>query len=343
MGNNTEHKNTTWQVAALSVLCAILAVVLIVMIFGTAYVNKLLGNINRVPSNGTDGTQLVTPDDVDPDASGGITLDPNYTHNTIPFNPGDANREGIFNILLVGQDRRPNEGRQRSDSMMLCSFNTNTGEITMISFLRDTYVYIPGYGSEKLNAAYMHNGFTCLNQTLAVNFGVHVDANVEVDFEGFERIIDLLGGVEMYVTEKEAAHMSGFLETPTEPGLVNLTGKQALAYARIRKIDSDSQRTQRQRKVISALIEKYKNQSIPQMLSLLNEILPLITTDMSNDDIVNYAWTLFPMLSSATIKNQQIPASGTYQDGVTIGKLSWLKVADMDKNREILKGILENP
>ncbi len=342
MGNNKERKNTTWQVAALGTLCAILALVLIVMIFGTAYVNKLLGSINQIPNDYSDYTQTVPPDDIDPDSSN-PTMDPSdYTHNTITFNPGDADREGIVNILLVGQDRRPGEPRQRSDSMILCCFNTNTNEITMISFLRDTYVYVPGYRSEKINAAYAHGGFTCLNETLAVNFGVHVDANIEVDFSGFEGIIDLLGGIDMEVTEKEAAHMRSFLDIDIEAGMVHMTGKQALGYARIRKIDGDAFRAGRQRKVLTALIEKYKNRSIPEMLTLLEQILPLITTDMSKDEIVDYAWTLFPMLSSATIANQQIPASGTYHDA-DIGDVVDCKVADMDKNREILKGILENP
>ena len=104
----------------------------------------------------------------------------------------------LINILLVGQDRREGEGRQRSDTMILCSINLETGETSLISFLRDLYVQIPGgYSDNRLNATYAFGGFDLLDATLTENFGVSIDGNFEVDFTGFEAIIDMVGGIDI--------------------------------------------------------------------------------------------------------------------------------------------------
>ena len=92
------------------------------------------------------------------------------------------NNDGLLNILLIGQDRRPDEGRQRSDCMILCSLNPETKELSMISFLRDLYVQIPGHSDNRLNAAYVYGGFDLIKETLEHNFGVAVDGCLEVDF-----------------------------------------------------------------------------------------------------------------------------------------------------------------
>ena len=115
-----------------------------------------------------------------------------------------VNNDGLINILLVGQDRRPNEGRQRSDAMILCSFNPETNRMSAISFLRDLYVQIPGYDDNRLNAAYAFGGFELIKETFNHNFGITVDGCLESDFEGFEKIIDAVGGVEIELTSEEA-------------------------------------------------------------------------------------------------------------------------------------------
>ena len=96
------------------------------------------------------------------------------------------NNDGLLNILLIGQDRRPDEGRQRSDCMILCSLNPETKELSMISFLRDLYVQIPGHSDNRLNAAYVYGGFDLIKETFEYNFGVTVDGCLEVDFDSFE-------------------------------------------------------------------------------------------------------------------------------------------------------------
>ncbi len=127
---------------------------------------------------------------------------------TAPAQQPGAQGEHVVNILLIGQDRRAGQGTQRSDSMILVTFNKNTGVIALTSIMRDQLVHIPGYGSDKLNHAYQYGGMELLDQVLLDHYGIRVDGNVEVDFSGFQEIVDLLGGVEIELTEKEAEHLN---------------------------------------------------------------------------------------------------------------------------------------
>jgi LCP family protein required for cell wall assembly len=246
------------------------------------------------------------------------------------------------NILLIGQDRRPGETRARSDAMILCTFNTRNNTLTMTSFLRDLWVQIPGYQDNKLNAAYAAGGMKLLQKTLEHNFGIHIDGNVEVDFNRFVQIVDLLGGVDIELRSDEARYLNRALDTQDlTAGVQTLNGKQVLCYCRIRSLDSnaDFSRTNRQRKVLDALVRKYRAAGITRTLPLLDDILPMITTDMTKMQIMGYAYDLLPKLASAQIVSQRIPADGTFTTPV-IRNMSVL-LADMDAARKMLKQTLE--
>jgi LCP family protein required for cell wall assembly len=270
-------------------------------------------------------------DPVDENFTGPVIDPSDVTWSTEPAEVVDE--EHIINILLIGQDRRPGQGRQRSDAMILCSINKQTQTLTMTSFLRDLYVQIPGYQDNRLNAPYVLGGMPLLMHTLKHNFGIVVDGCVEVDFSRFEKIIDLMGGVDIELTSAEAAHLnaSGF---SLREGMNRLDGEAALAYSRIRYIGTDFGRTNRQRTVLTALVNQSRNISLTQMNSLLEGILQLITTDMSNGQILELAWDCFPMLKDLKLKTQYIPAEGTYQFA-NIRGMSVI-VADMEANRQLL-------
>ena len=329
----------------LKLLCTVLGLVLAAMLAVTVYVQYLMNRINYVDPE-TDSTlssqeleEYLSGEAVegDPDAP---TLDPGL----IDFGSTDiqigGKNSGIVNILLIGQDRRPGETRARSDSMILCTFNKADGRIVMTSILRDLYVQIPGYQDNRVNVAYAAGGMKLLNETLEQNFGIQVDGNVEVDFTQFQTIIDLLGGVEIDLRQDEADLLNKSLGCTLSEGTQQLTGAQALTYARIRSLDGDGDfsRTNRQRKVMSALVEAYRSANLKTVLSLLDDILPMITTDMSNLQIIAYALELFPMLQEAQIVSQRIPADGTYS-GKMIRGMSVL-VADMDAARALLEETL---
>ncbi len=351
MKNPKGSVHFSWQRISLIVLCAVLAIVLFVLIFATAYIHHLLSfitvNGDEDPHETLSSEQMATATE-DPNDHTDFT-GPSIGHEdaiiaTLPSKPvQELIVDGVVNIMLIGEDRRPGQGRQRSDSMILCSFNKNSNSITMISFLRDTYVAIPGHNHNKLNAAYQFGGPNLLDQTLATNFGVHVDANIMIDFEGFKGIIDMLGGVDIKLTAAEAKHLNKQnANWNLVEGMNHLDGEKALAYSRIRKIDMDAMRAQRQRKVLTALINSYKNKSVAEMVSLASDILQtgFIKTDMTSQEVVSYVMSLFPMLSKASINNQQIPANNTYEE-YSVGSLTYCKLPDLEINRKILKNIFE--
>ena len=367
---NRKGTGTVWMQTGLAVLCVILAFVLFAMIFATAFINRTLNQMNRVDPDkesalgSSEAEQLMGSD---PDLE---TIDPNSketlpnieditfpTEPTEPTSPTENDGpqqptqnasplekgEHVINIMLVGQDRRPGEGRQRSDSMILVTINKSKGTITLTSFMRDQYVRIPGYKPNKLNAAYALGGFSLMNETLAVNFGVLVDGNVEVDFDGFKDVIDLLGGVEITLTQAEADHLNEEYQYTLTPGKQYLNGEQALSYSRIRKIDTDYQRAKRQRTVLLSLLNRYKEKPAAEMLALLDDILPMVTTNMTNAEIISLATEVLPMLSSSRIDTLRIPVDGTFDQGdvqVRPGLKNWFQYnIDFEANRKLLQQI----
>ena len=251
----------------------------------------------------------------------------------------DNSEKDVVNILLVGRDADAGNGT-RSDTMLLCSFNKRDDTITLTSFLRDLYVKIPGHHKDRINAAYAFGGIELLDETLLENFGVEVDGNVEVDFSDFREIIDLMGGVTMELTAAEARVINDHVrDKEVTEGTHLLDGRQALAYVRNRKdADGDFSRTNRQRKLLRAMAQAYKSKKLTQMLGLMEDILPMISTDISAMELTNYAWTLFPMLNSAQIKTQSIPVEDGFRYANVDGKAVLLP--DMEKNIQALSDVL---
>lgn len=326
------------------------ALVLLLCLAAGFYVNHILNLIDRpaVQETLTPAEQsalLESPDETVAADFSGPTL--TAEEAGVAAAPAEViEGENIINILLVGQDRRSKEGRGRSDAMILCTFNKMENTLTMTSFLRDMYVRIPDYFPHKINTSYALGGFPVLNDTLEYNFGVQVDGNVEIDFGGFKDVIDLLGGVDIDLTASEARYMNNheglggnYKESwSMTEGINHLNGSQALGYSRIRYLDSDFGRTNRQRTVLTALLNQCKSLSLTQFNDLLTQILPLVTTDLSNTEILSYALELFPLLFNCEVKTQQIPAEGTYYYSAIDG-MSTISV-DLEANQEILREIL---
>lgn len=256
--------------------------------------------------------------------------------------------DNVVNILLVGQDAQPGEPPQRSDCMILVTFNKYTDEITLTSFLRDQCVNIPGYSETKLCHAYQYGGMSLLNQTIYENYGVEIQGNVAFNFSGFEEIINLLGGVEITLTQLEADALNAMSskQWSLQEGSQTLTGSQALSYARLRHIDSDIQRSERQRKIVLSILNAYQTSSLTDVLAIIENANAYLTTNLSKSQITNYATTLFPMLSTSDICQHQIPAAGTYRSElieIPEGYKAYCQCEiDFDANKEILTAITSN-
>ncbi len=189
---------------------------------------------------------------------------------------------GVKNYLVLGIDSRANNFRGRSDAMMVVSLNTNKKKVNLLSLYRGTAVYIPGRGWDNLNHAYAYGGANLLKKTIELNFRLPIDGYVIFNFHAFRRLIDKVGGVSISITEKEAKVLD-----LAGAGRYHLGGSEALAYSRIRRIDSDTQRTARQRRVVNAVLNKMKNSSLSTINSVVDATLPNVSTNISHGEITS--------------------------------------------------------
>lgn len=335
-----KRRKRSWGRKLLTTLCVLLAVILLLGTFAVVYINSWLNKIPRAtePSetlSSSEIEELENQTDQEDATFTGPTIDPlDITWGTAPSQLVGLEKN-VINILLIGQDRREGEGRQRSDAMILCTVNAEKKTLTMTSFLRDLYVQIPGYQDNRLNAAYQFGGMELLDKALELNFGIHVDGNVEVDFSGFKQIIDLAGGVDVDLTAAEVNHLNKYHKTwGLQIGVNHLDGEKALEYSRIRKIGTDFGRTNRQRTMLTALLDRAKELPYSQIMELVEQSIALVTTDMTNLQIMQYAVALVPLLKDIQIETQYIPAEGTFQYAQVRG-MSVL-VPDLEANRNIL-------
>ena len=262
------------------------------------------------------------------------------TEDTMPtLGENATNGKQVLNILITGQDRRDPDSWGRSDTMILCSINAKTNTTTMISFLRDLYVPIPGHGSSRLNHAYSWGGVVLLNSTLVQDFGASIDGNIEIDFYDFMALIDYLGGVTVALTEKEANYMNQNHGWDLLEGENLLDGSQALSYSRIRYLDSDFVRTERQRNVLIQVLEMLHELSWNELVDAMDMLLENSTMSFSSDELFLYTLGFYPVLSDGEIVTARIPADGTW-NYATVSGMSIIK-ADLDANKALLQQWLE--
>ncbi len=257
-----------------------------------------------------------------------MQYEPANTFVSINLSEISQKNSDVYNILLIGTDK-VEDGLSRSDTMMLVSINKASQTIKLTSFMRDLWVEIPGYSNARLNSAYTKGGASLLMETIEYNFDVNIDNYLLVDFEMFEKLIDAIGGVTVEITEKEADFINKTTHAKVNAGTNTLNGDYALIYCRIRKLDSDFMRTQRQRKVISAIIEQVKSQNILKTASAASEILPLVTTDISPLKMTLKLFSAVAMLDY-TAEQLRIPVDGTYSNKTINGQA--VLVPDYDEN-----------
>ena len=309
----------------LKILTIVFSVVMIISIGGMYAVSNYLDRINYTDWSNTEKlSEEFDQDDID----GLDIVDP----NSISLNSGSTLRtdQDVINILLVGEEAiNDGSSRGRTDSMMIATINIKQKALKLTSIMRDLYVAIPGYSDNKLNAAYHNGGMPLLKQTIEENFDIELDGSVLVNFSGFEDIIDRLGGVDITLTANEAAYLNrtNYISNPiyrnVRAGTQNLNGNQALGYSRIRYVKTENEsddfgRTSRQRTVLNAIFEKYKSKSLPELVTILYDILPLVTTDINKSTIMDYLATVVT-LGATELETMRIPVDNAYSNSSVRG------------------------
>lgn len=240
----------------------------------------------------------------------------------------------VYNLMIVGVDSRDmNSYKGRSDSMIVISINKESKKMVMTSVLRDSYVSIPGHGYNKLNAAYSYGGTSLLCDSIEANYGIKVDNVAVVNFEDVANFVDALGGVDINLSPEERDVVSKTAPLNySSTGDTHLNGKQAVSYARIRKLDNDFGRTKRQRTVLSACMEKVQNMSITEINDLITRFVPQIHTDLSAGEMLSMAPVILQS-KSYDVESISIPKNGTWSDYWTPSGQEALAV-DFEANKQ---------
>lgn len=254
----------------------------------------------------------------------------------------------IVNIALFGLDRRSTSDNSRSDSMMILTLDFKHHKVKLTSLMRDMEVAIDGHGRSKLNHAYAFGGAGLAVKTINQNFGTDIRDYVSVDFFTLEKIIDAIGGVSIEVKEAEIDMINKYMDETariqgTKPvylkigGLQTLNGMQAVSYARIRYVgNGDFERTERQRKVLSAMIDKAKSQGVSEIPSMLMKVSPYVESTLTRSDILSIAYKYFTD-GNMTLEQERFPIDGTWKAGTGSGG-AWI----MDVDAKELKKQIED-
>ncbi len=202
-----------------------------------------------------------------------------------------------MNLLVIGQDYDYNNSDQviktsaRSDMLMVARLDFAQNKITLFSIPRDTQAAIPDHGVHKINAAHAYGGPALTAQTVQTNFGISTDKYIGLDFQGFEKAIDILGGVDLTVDKQmDYDDNWGHLHIHLKPGYQHLDGAQAMGFVRFRHADSDLVRIQRQQALLAAFKEKLRQpQTLAELPELLDTVDKHIDSDLSDDQRVALA------------------------------------------------------
>ena len=337
-------------------LIVVLVLIIGLAIGGIIYYNTVLSMMSR-PDDVT--VETLSEDEINELLGLNVEVSEEVTTSPEETWPEIKSDKNITNIMLVGQAAREGEDYRLSDSNILVSINREEKTVTLTSILRDLRVRIPAYeghqgGSNRINVVYHLGSYYTGNKIdsmkmmemcIEQNFGVKVDHTIEIDFNIFCEVIDILGGVEVELTEEEWSFLlvNYYYHEPIMelvPGKNTMDGYSALCYARLRKVgNGDWDRTARQRFIITQLVNKLKDMSMMEIHAVFKQVLPNIFTDMTNEEITNYALEFIPMIAGLKIQSQTIPFDNTWWS-TNIGDNdipNYVIDADLSKNGKILR------
>lgn len=262
-----------------------------------------------------------------------ISDDSNYD----PFE-GAESQFGEMNVLLIGNDARGDE-EARSDTLLIGHYNQDSNEVKIVSLMRDTYVKVPGYGQQKLNAAFFFGGPELVRKTIKENFDIDIQYYAIIDFTGFSNVVDIIApkGIKVDIPYK----MSHGIGMTLEPGEQYLDGNQLLGYVRFRHdIHSDFGRVARQQEVIGKLKEEALSlNTILNLPKLLGSVNPYIDTNVTNRTLLTIGKGLLTGGEKQDIETLRIPIDNSYTDR-RINGIGDVLAIDLEENKEALNEFL---
>ncbi|MCF6138674.1 LCP family protein [Pseudalkalibacillus berkeleyi] len=254
--------------------------------------------------------------------------------NNYEFNAPEV--KGKYNVLLLGVDAREEDESSRTDTIMIAQYDTDENKAKLVSIMRDSYVEIPGYKNNKINAAFFHGGPELLRQTIKENFDIDIHYYALVDFKGFEQIVDTIApdGIEMDVEKR----MSTNIGVTLQPGVQRLNGKELLGYARFRHdARGDYARVERQQKVVSKVKDEFTSlYGISKLPKVIGTIQPYIDTNMKSFTAIGLAKDV--ILNKGDIETMKIPVEGGFEE--TSNSAGSILQLDFEKNSQALKDFL---
>lgn len=332
MKKEKDQSRKTLKIILISFVTLVLVLGLGVYVGFKSYIGKMniVSNTDRIAIN--DAVDIEELDEVDVSA-GAVnaskeevnTLEEQIRKNMEANSISIRSDKDVLNILLIGSDTRTTGKSGRSDAMIVVSVNKNTKKIVATSLLRDIYLKIPGASNNRINAAFAYGGANLLMETIRNNFKIDIDRYVSIDFYAFMKVVDIVGGVNVKVTDKDVPIMNKYIQGQnsltgvainkdllTESGNLELNGAQTLAYVRNRYIGMDFARTSKQREVLEKLFNKVKKCNIIELNKILNSVLPEVTTNLTEGEIFSFILNV-PAYSKYDLEQWSVPAEGTYK------------------------------
>ena len=274
---------------ALLAVYGVLSVVLLAVLAGAVYLGGKMDLLSRPAAQTQENAAQPNPEDEQVSFSHMNFDDIDVMENggTIEPPEGDVNvNEHITNILVIGSDEREEDEDARADSMMMISIDSGNNTWKLVSFERGVGVSIPNVGDDWLTHTYAYGGPELLLKTLQEYYKVDVSRYVKIDFSLFETGITAIGGVKVEMSEAEAAYMNRIAgEEKWSEGTARLDGPTALVYARMRHLDSDWERVERQREVVQAAADQVSTLGWAKIDQILNLLLPDVETNLINSEL----------------------------------------------------------
>ena len=316
----TKKKMATWKKVIIGVVVAII----VIIAAGMGYVYSTLNKTNKVK--------------LDNDSLG-------LNQNT----QSTDKKDDIINIALFGLDA-PNGEVGRSDADLILTIDKKHHKLKLTSIMRDSYVDVKDHGMTKLTHAYAYGGPELALNTINTNFDLAIDKFITVNFTSLPKVIDKLGGVDINLTAGDLKYMNGYIKNLDDinktdspdinsTGMHHLDGTQALAYCRIRYDGGDQRRTERQRTVLQAVFKKMKDTPVTQYPAILNELLPLVTTNISANEFISLGKDIADT-GATQFEDLKVPCD-KHEDGKMINGVYYMTYDLKAETKELHKFIYE--